>query len=369
MACLPAWTYGDPAFFALERERVFMPSWQLVCHVNDIARPGDYCSLDILGEPLVAVRGRDGRVRAFHNVCRHRGARLVAGPKGSCGRRLTCPYHGWSYALDGRLVGVPFRRDYDGLNADALGLAPVELETFLGFVFARVESGGPTVAEMMAPYADELGAYRIAEMMPLGRVTLRRRPVNWKTVADNYADTLHIPVAHPGLSRLFGGSYRIESRGWVDRMSGTLVDTPSANPSERAYQAVLPAAAHLPPERRRQWCYYRLWPNLAFDVYPDQLDFMQFIPLSPTETLIREIPYGLPDERREMRAARYLNWRINRQVNREDSDLIEAVQAGMGSHGHCAGPLSRREVGLGAFADRMRAALPECRGTTRPVNR
>ncbi len=70
-----------------------------------------------------------------------------------------------------------------------------------------------------------------------------------------------------------------------------------------------------------------------------------------------------------MRAARYLNWRINRQVNREDSDLIEAVQAGMGSHGHCAGPLSRREVGLGAFADRMRAALPECRGTTRPVNR
>ncbi len=130
---------------------------------------------------------------------------------------------------------MPFRRDYDGLNADALGLAPVELETFLGFVFARVESGGPTVAEMMAPYADELGAYRIAEMMPLGRVTLRRRPVNWNTVADNYADTLHIPVAHPGLSRLFGGSYRIESRGWVDRMSGTLVDTPSANPSERAY--------------------------------------------------------------------------------------------------------------------------------------
>ena len=114
----------------------------------------------------------------------HRGARLVAGPRGSCGRRLTCPYHGWSYALDGRLVGVPFRRDYDGLNADALGLAPVELETFLGFVFARVESGGPTVAEMMAPYADELGAYRIAEMMPLGRVTLRRRPVNWNTVAD-----------------------------------------------------------------------------------------------------------------------------------------------------------------------------------------
>ena len=121
----------------------------------------------------------------------------------------------------------------------------------------------------------------------------------------------------------------------------------------------LPKVEHLPPERQRLWTYFKLWPNVAFDIYPDQIDFMQFLPVSPTETLIREIAYVHPDARREMRAARYLNWRINRRVSAEDKALIERVQAGMASSSYTFGPLSEGEVCLRSFARRMRGLIPE----------
>jgi phenylpropionate dioxygenase-like ring-hydroxylating dioxygenase large terminal subunit len=189
-------------------------------------------------------------------------------------------------------------------------------------------------------------------------VTLRPRTVNWKNVADNYGDGLHIPVAHPGLTRLFGNSYALEAQPWVDKMDARVGERPSSNWAERAYQARLDLFDHLAPDRRRVWSYYRMWPNIAFDVYPDQVDFMQFVPVSPTQTVIREIAYVRPDTRREVRAARYLNWRINRQVNAEDTVLIARVQAGMESKSYSSGPLSRSEVCLAAFARRMREAIP-----------
>ncbi len=144
-------------------------------------------------------------------------------------------------------------------------------------------------------------------------------------------------------------------------MWGRLRDQPSANPSERMYQARLPRVAHLPQERQRLWLYFKLWPNVAFDIYPDQVDFMQFLPISPTRTLIREISYAIPDDRREMKAARYLNWRINRRVNAEDTALIEGVQQGMASPTYTVGPLGETEVCLRAFARRVRALIPEAR--------
>jgi carnitine monooxygenase subunit len=166
-------------------------------------------------------------------------------------------------------------------------------------------------------------------------------------------------VAHPGLTRLFGKGYGIEARPWIDKMWGTLRDTPSSNWSERAYQQFLPPVPQLPPERQRLWTYFKFWPNVALDIYPDQIDFMQFVPLSPTETMIREISYVHPDARREMRAARYLNLRINRRVSAEDKVLIERVQSGMASSSYSAGPLADGEVCLRSFARRMRKLIPE----------
>jgi phenylpropionate dioxygenase-like ring-hydroxylating dioxygenase large terminal subunit len=356
---LPAWIYRDQGFFELERERVFRQAWQVVCHLNDVPEAGDYVTLDFLGEKVVSLRGDDGLVRSFHNVCRHRAARVADGGQGNCGHRLVCPYHAWSYGLDGRLIAAPRWQGFETLDKASNGLAPVEQEIWNGFVFVRFASGLPSVAEMMAPYAAELEPYRLSDLVPQGRVTLRPRPVNWKNVGDNYADALHIPVAHPGLTRLFAGSYAIENRGWVDKMSGVVSERPSSNWSERGYQGLMGGFEHLPEAERRVWRYYRLWPNVAFDIYPDQVDFMQFIPVSPTETLIREIAYVLPGAGREARCARYLNWRINRQVNAEDAVLIERVQQGMGSSSYDTGPLGEGEVCLRAFGERLRGFIPE----------
>ncbi|MGH6782250.1 MAG: aromatic ring-hydroxylating oxygenase subunit alpha [Sphingomonadaceae bacterium] len=363
---LPAWIYHDPEYFEVEMARMMRPSWQVVCHVSDIANPGDWHTLEFLGESILAIRGEDGAVRAFTNVCRHRASRLVDGASG-CAKKLICPYHAWTYELDGRLSGVPGKREYPTLVMEDNGLVPVELEIWQGFVFVRLEGGGPSVASMMAPYATRVAPYRFEEMRAVGRVTLRPRPVNWKNVADNYSDGLHIPVAHPGLTRLFGRGYGVEAEAHVDRMWGALIERPSANLSERMYQKILPRVAHLPEDHQRLWLYFKLWPNVAFDIYPDQVDFMQFIPVSPTETLIREISYALPDaytpeeRRREMKAARYLNWRINREVNTEDTALIARVQEGMKSQSYTVGPLGESEVCLRSFCRKTRELIPEAR--------
>jgi carnitine monooxygenase subunit len=363
---LPAWIYHDAGFFELEKQKIFRTAWHVVCHLSDIPDPGDYHRFDLLGEPVFVVRGEDRAVRAFYNVCRHRASRLLDAQKGHCGRRITCPYHAWTYGLDGRLLALPHRNEYPGLDTARHGLVPLEHEVFMGFIFVRFAPGLPSVREMAAPYAGEMAAYRFEELVPQGRVTLRARSVNWKNVADNYSDGLHITVAHPGLTRLFGNGYGIEAREWIDKMWGTVRDVPSSRWSERLYQKLLPQVDYLPQERQRLWTYFKLWPNVAFDIYPDQVDFMQFLPVSPTETLIREIAYVHPDDRREMRAARYLNWRINRRVNVEDKALIERVQAGMGSSSYTVGPLGRNEVCLRSFGRRMRALIPECRAHAKP---
>lgn len=362
---LPAWTYADPEFAGVEAARIFRPSWQIVCHESDVAQPGDWHSLDYIGESVIVVRGSDARLRAFTNVCRHRGSRLVDGARG-CARKLVCPYHAWTYELDGRLTGVPDSASYPTLDRERAGLAPVELELWQGFVFVRLAGDGPSVAAMMAPYAEQIAPYRFADLRALGRVTLRPRDVNWKNVGDNYSDGLHIAVAHPGLTRLFGKSYGVEAEPHVDRMWGDLIDKPSANWSERLYQRLLPPVPHLPPANQRRWLYFKLWPNIAFDIYPDQVDFMQWLPTGPTSCIIREISYVLPDERRGMRAARYLNWRINRQVNAEDTRLITRVQQGMASETFTMGPLSDKEVCLKNFCRRVRAIIPEARQERAP---
>ncbi len=358
---LPGWTYTDSDFQDAEIARVIRPSWQIVCHESDLAAPGNWRSIDYANESVIVVRGEDGRVRAFTNVCRHRAMRLLEG-NGGCAKKIICPYHAWSYELDGSLTGVPASSDYPMLDKRGQGLARVGIEIWRGFVFVRLtDDGGPGVAAMMAPYAHEIDPYRFEDLRTISPVYSRPRAVNWKNIGDNYSDGLHIPVAHPGLTRLFGKSYAIEAQPFVDKMSGLLVDKPSADPWERFYQRHLPRADHLPEANQRLWLYYKLWPNIAFDLYPDQVDFMQWLPISPTQSVLRMMAFALPDARREMKLARYANDRINRHVNAEDTWLITRVQAGMASQSFTVGPIGRSEVCLRSFAAKIRAAIPEAR--------
>src|SRR5947209_11056064 len=178
---LPGWLYHDAEFLDAEKKAFLGAAPQVVCHESEIAEPGEWRSLEYLGESVIVIRGDDGVVRAFANVCRHRGSRLVDG-NGGCARVLTCPYHAWSYGRDGRLVGVPHREEYPGLRTEELGLVPVALERWRGFLFVTLEPGSPSVAEMMAPYEEEVAHYQFESLRVMGRVTLRPRPLNWKTV-------------------------------------------------------------------------------------------------------------------------------------------------------------------------------------------
>jgi phenylpropionate dioxygenase-like ring-hydroxylating dioxygenase large terminal subunit len=358
---LPGWLYTDPEYYAREVEEIIRPSWQIVCHESDVPGPGDWRTLDYVGESVIVVRGEDRQIRAFANVCRHRAMRLVEGPAG-CSKKLICPYHAWAFETDGRLSGVPMKSDYPALRLEDNGLAKVDIEIWRGFVFVRlVDKGFPSVAEMMAPFEEEVAPYRFEDMRRISDVRLRNRAVNWKNVGDNYSDNLHIPVSHDGLTRIFAKSYEISAHGWADRMKGDLVEGPTANFWESFYIKHLPQVPHLSPTAQRRWLYYKLWPNMAFDIYADQIDFMQWLPTGPTTCVLREMGHALPDERRAMKLARYANWRINRVVNKEDTWLIERVQQGMASGTYGAGPIGRSEVCLRSFARKIRAITPEAR--------
>lgn len=355
---LPAWLYRDPEFLELEREHLFMPSWHLVCHVCDLPQAGAWYGFRMFGENVFVVRGEDGQVRGFYNVCRHRAARLLDGERGQCPKRVSCPYHAWSYALDGRLVGVPFRSEYPDFETAQHGLVPVECETAFGFVFVRLEPGGASLADMLAPIAADLALYRIEQMQPEYPISARVRQCNWKNGNDNYIDALHVRAAHPGLNSLLGDTYTLAALGTANRLEGTVESLGYAGWPVRAYAKYLPDVEHLPERLKKRWLYYQVWPNMAFNLYPDFVEFMQFIPISPTETLVRDGAYSLPDSRREMRIARWLNLRINRQVGIEDRDLIERVQDGMMSRSYVSGPLGIHESCLRGYAEIMRRTLP-----------
>jgi len=355
--------YRSEAVLEAERERIFRRTWQLVCHVSELPASGSHYVFELLGDSILIVRDEADEIHAFHNVCRHRGSRLVdttlEQPFGAFrAKRIICPYHAWCYGLDGRLRNLPDSSGYGDTDLAGLGLKPVHAGVWQGFVFVALDAPELGLGDWLAPLDQEIGPYRIAEMRALGRITLRPRAMNWKVIVENYLDSLHVPVAHPGLAALTGDRYRVDMVGdGIYRMQAEVAAGVSAAPSERLYCATLPEQHHLPEHYRRSWRYYLLWPNTALDIYPDQIDFMQMLPLSGGQTLIREVSYGLADETREMRVTRYLNWRINRQVNAEDTTLIERVWAGLASGDYQPGPISAREVCLQAFTLQWRQQM------------
>jgi phenylpropionate dioxygenase-like ring-hydroxylating dioxygenase large terminal subunit len=365
---LPGWTYGNAEFHELEKRSLVLANWQVVGHVGELRKPGDYITLDIMGERGFVMRGDDGALRAFHNVCRHRAAAVVRGDTGNCGHAVRCFYHGWTYGLDGRLKAVPGEASFPGLDKGRFGLMPLEFEVWQGFVFVRFAGSGPSVAERFRPYERELAAYRIAEMEPLGRTWQCEMAVDWKNVMDNYLEGYHVPVGHPGLFRLFGNSYEVEVReGNVNRAVGVLRDKESANWSERAYQRLRPAPAHLDAELAGSWRYYALLPNNAFDVYPEFVDFFHIVPVAPGRARLRVRVFGLPGADRALRAARRLIQRINGKVQREDEGLVESVQAGLATSAYSTGYLSEKEACLRQLHDMVRAAIPVARQPEAPA--
>lgn len=364
---LPAWVYGHPQLTRLEQQRILLPSWQIVCHVNSIPNPGDFETLDLGSESVFVLRDRDGSIRAFHNVCRHRGARLLDGA-GNCAATITCPYHGWTYRHDGGLIGMPVRDSFPGLDRAEHGLKAVRTDVAFGFVFVCLTPDSewgmpPPVARIWGELGGELAPYRCEDMVPLGRITSDVWNVDWKIAMDNYLESYHVPIGHPGLYRMFTPDYDDQALvPGVARGLSWLRDKRSPRWSEGLYQSLIGrAAAHLPEDARRCWRFYSALPNLGIDVYPDQMDFFQVLPLGPGKCIIRGAVFGLPGATRELRAARFLSGRINAAVNAEDKWLCERVQRGLASGSYQPGPLSRLEGCMLEFHNLLRERIPEFR--------
>jgi phenylpropionate dioxygenase-like ring-hydroxylating dioxygenase large terminal subunit len=366
---LPAWAYQHPEMTRLEIERILTPSWQIVCHVNAIPKPGDFVTFDLGSNGVVAVRDSEGKIRAFHNVCRHRGARILDGI-GHCPGAITCPYHGWSYRLNGELRAVTERDTFPGLERSEWGLKPVRSQVAFGFVFVCLEGDPPPVEEVWGELAHELAPYGIAEMQPLGPMYIEHWDCDWKIAMDNYLESYHVPIGHPGLYRMFSPDYEdaVLLPGGVARGISYLRDQPSSRWSERFYQKlVVPTAVDVSEKERRSWSFYSMLPNIGIDIFPEQMDFFQVLPRGPGKCTIRGGSFGRPDSRREMRVLRYLGARINRQVQREDEFLCARVQRGLGSRSYEPGPLSSLESCMLQFHDMLRVRIPEVREAHAPA--
>ncbi|MEX1993895.1 MAG: SRPBCC family protein [Steroidobacteraceae bacterium] len=359
---LPAWVYHNEEFHELEKENLFLSSWQIVCHTSELAETGDYVGFEFFGRRGFVVRGSDGVLRAFHNVCAHRAHAVVSGDRGRCGKFLSCKYHGWTYHLDGRNRSVSAPDTFPQFDRSKYSLKPIELENFMGMVFIRFRGGEPSVAERMAPHVQELTHYRMGEMVPLDELWTHEVAIDWKNVIENYVEDYHFPIGHPGLSALMEAHYDRESfPGGTMRLSHRMREKPLRSWSAQGYAKFLPVIEHLPEDMRRRWTYFGLYPNVFFDIYPEWLGFFHVLPLGAGLTLIRTRSYGFPDNRREMKAARFFCARLNSRVQSEDEVLTASVQRGLASGAYSQGILSSKEIVLAGFQDWIRERLPVAR--------
>ncbi|MGR3984353.1 MAG: aromatic ring-hydroxylating dioxygenase subunit alpha, partial [Gammaproteobacteria bacterium] len=355
---LAPWTYQNAELLGLEIERIFKRQWLLVCHVSELPATRDYFTLDAFGECALLLRGEDGQVRAFHNICRHRGAKLLDG-RGRCPPMLSCPFHGWTYRLDGALASVPARGTFANLDPAQNGLAPLAMEIWMGFVFIRFAGDGAPLSETLRPAAQLAAHYQIEKMTPLaGARYAHELPYNWKTIHDIDNEGYHVPAGHPALQQLYGGNYRDDMLGGVPVSTAKLNDKPGKLWSVRHYQKLLPGFAHLPPAHQRLWLYVGVFPSMVLALYPDSIEFYMSIPLAPERSRVIGGAYALPDPRRETRAARYLNARINRITEREDRAFVRRLHQGLRSSARPAPRLSSLEQGVFDLHERIRGEMP-----------
>jgi phenylpropionate dioxygenase-like ring-hydroxylating dioxygenase large terminal subunit len=358
---LPGWAYFSQELFELECETLFKTHWQFVCHVNEAAEIGAYVTFDVAGERALVIRGHDGILRGFHNLCRHRGSRIVPDARGVCNKAMICPYHGWAYNLDGGLRGIANRDTFPPMQAEKWGLKPLEMEVWNGLVFIRFQAGPqPAVAEILARFDDEIAPYDLANMVPTDSNSMDDLlPVNWKSVRDVDNEGYHVRQAHPGLHQLYGNGYFDEPyANGTSRSVGTFNEAYGHRWSVRKYREILPEADNLPREQQRQWIYFGMFPNFVLGLYPDSVIYYQEVPQSAEQTVQRGMCYRRRDESRKMKAARYLSGRIDRDTADEDQMLMVWSCEATKSSAYDGVIFSDLEYGVKTYHDHLRQLLP-----------
>ncbi len=335
---MPAGFYTDPAVFAAEREHILLKQWFFTCREEMLPNAGDYRAFDTPGGPILLLRGADGVLRAFANFCRHRGSLLVEGE--GCTKRLICPYHAWSYMLDGSLWGCPDMKDAEGFDRIENGLVPVRMETWNGFVFCTFADDSPPLIEHLGDLPERLGSHRLGEMRCTWRITLQPN-CNWKLILENAMETYHTGIVHKDTVGK-QSSRTLDTRGeWlcIQVIAGRSIATLPGTAPPFAPIDGLDADA-------RQGTYFTvIHPTCQFAVSQDCMWWLNVTPVAHDRSIL-EVGGCFPEsvladpEFEAKAAAYYKRWE---DVALEDVGILEKQQVALGSVLYRQGPLSWRD--------------------------
>ena len=335
---IPAEWYTDARVLDLERRTAFSRAWQPVARVDQVARPGQYVACETAaGEPIVVVRGRDQVVRGFFNVCRHHAAAVVADAEGSAAH-LRCPYHGWTYSLEGDLKGTPDFAGVCDFDRAANGLVPLATAAWEQWVFVRIDRAGPSLPEFLGTdLVERFGAHDITKLQWMQR---RHYVVecNWKVFVDNYLDGgYHVPHLHKGLDSVLDYSaYTIENGQRFCLQSSPMV-ADGADPRTGAVRAGERAS------------YYWIYPNFMINCYAGAMDTNLVLPRGGDRTDVI-FDFYFDDVSEEARAHNLASIEVSEQIQEEDVAICASVQRGLRSRAYTEGRLSvRREAGEHLF--------------------
>jgi choline monooxygenase len=347
----PSSWYTDTRVFELEKRSVFSHSWQFAGRVEQVREPGEYLTRQIAGEPILVIRGNDGILRGFFNVCRHHAATVATQAEGKA-EYLRCPYHGWTYDLQGALIHTPEFGGVANFERSANGLMPVQVAESEGWIFVKLDAGGPSLE-------DYFGNDLIERLQPLNLELLHwfeRRSYtlncNWKVFIDNYLDGgYHVPHIHGGLNSVLDpGKYKIETGERFCLQSSPMVaekgeaQTASVRTGERAL-------------------YYWIYPNFMINFYEGVMDTNLVIPLTFERTEVI-FDYYFADVSESARERNLASIAVSEQIQAEDVAICESVHRGLSSRAYNSGRLSvRREAGEHLFHrllyNDLKSAAPE----------
>lgn len=349
--------YVSPDFYALEQERVFAKSWVPVCVPDEVRMPGQFHVVEVAGRSIIVTRNQAGELRAHHNVCRHRGARLCEG-SGQVQRFFSCPYHAWGYDLDGACLGTPLftpesevpvdqRAAFDMSDIKAfdkadMGLYPVRVAEWGCLIFVCLDPDTPELACELGDLPERLAGYRLDEYRLARRVEY---PINadWKLIGENFMEYYHLPWVHPGLVKIspMDAHYRWQGPG----MYVGFCTTPIAANTEDGGWKGLPAISGLNAEDAESARFAWLFPNVAINAMPNHIVLLLAVPNGPGQTA--EVVYLLThpeSEAKSLDAAADIDALMTfwDEVNREDVAIVERVQDGLRNPAYQGGRMCYR---------------------------
>ncbi|HWI19519.1 MAG TPA: aromatic ring-hydroxylating dioxygenase subunit alpha [Vicinamibacterales bacterium] len=345
---LPGRAYTDPAWLALEMERVFARMWLAAARADQLAAPGSFVRRDVAGASVLIVRGADGTLQAFHNVCRHRGTRLCTAEHGTLHGSIQCPYHAWTYGLDGQLLAAPLMDEVEGFARTDYPLRSVACETWDGHVFLNLSDAPDPLATQLGDLPQRFAPWRMQDLRLAHRIEYDIA-ANWKLVVQNYNECLHCPIIHPLLNQMhhYLGAANVPSTGtYCGGAMGFKAGVETLSTDGKRRRDVLPGLTGVD---REQVSYYAIYPNLLLTLHPDYMMTITIWPQDCGRTRLVAEWHFHPDEMAKPGFVFEDAVEFWDRTNREDWAISEQSYLGISSRGYAPGPYSERERQLWEF--------------------